>query len=73
MTNDNCYDWKQFQGLKTYDYQNKSTINLIGWQVYDMASYIETLMTVIRKALKRSRVKTNHISDLSANSIGGIP
>jgi hypothetical protein len=38
-----------------------------------MAPNIETLMTVIRKAFKRSRVKTNHISDLSENSIGGIP
>ncbi len=31
------------KGKKTYEYQNKSIINLIGWQVYDMGSMCDFL------------------------------
>jgi hypothetical protein len=31
------------KGQKAFDYQNKSIINLIGWQVYDMGSIVEFL------------------------------
>jgi hypothetical protein len=37
ICSDYCYDWKELKSSKTFDYQNKAIINLIGWWVYDMA------------------------------------
>jgi len=37
-------DCAKMKGRKTYHYQNKPAINLIGYQVYVMARYVVSLV-----------------------------
>ena len=37
-----CYDCGLLKGRKTFDYQNKAIMNLIGWWVYDIATNINS-------------------------------
>ena len=39
-----CYDCGKMKNQKTYDYQNIPIINLIRWQVYDMARYVVSII-----------------------------
>ncbi len=47
-------DSLKIKSQKAYDYQNKPIINLIGWQVYDMASYVNSLIHLIKTICYRS-------------------